>query len=272
MTRRITDIPIWELAAQAAQAGREAVAESRRLGLIDGTSGRLIAFGDIHGQLEKLKRLLEIVQPTTADQLVFLGDYIDRGPDSAGVVECLIQLAEQFPKTVYLRGNHEQVALDALHSADPDRLPGYQPLSDLDPLYQLHFQHRRPLDIWIRNEAEETLKSYSISLPVDEKDLVAIPQSHVDFLGRTQLWHRQDGFLFVHAGAMEQLPLDRQTNTLLRDRYCAPGTTEIHVVGHQIVPGGQPHFGPGRYSLDTGAGWGEELTACDVLTRHFWQA
>lgn len=233
---------------------------------------RLIAIGDIHGQRRKLENLLEIVQPTADDKLVFLGDYIDRGPDSKGVLDCLTELAGRYPQTVFLRGNHEQVALDALHSADADRVPGYQPLSDLDPGYQMHFQHRRPLDIWLRNEAESTLASYGIDLPVEEEDLAAIPQAHVDFLARTSLWHRENGFLFVHAGVRDDRPLDQQTNVLLRDRYCPPGAQETHVVGHQIVPGGQPHFEEGRYSLDTGAGWGDPLTACDVITQKIWQA
>jgi serine/threonine protein phosphatase 1 len=233
---------------------------------------RLIAIGDIHGHLDKLTSLLQIINPTTADQLVFLGDYIDRGPDPAGVISYLLELAGRFPQTVFLRGNHEQVMLDALHSADPDRLPGYKPLSDIDPLYQMNFQHRRSLDIWLRNDGAETLASYGIGLPVEEEDLALIPQDHVDFLNRTKLWYREQGFLFVHAGAREDRPLDQQTNTILRDRYCDPGIVETHVVGHQIVPGGLPHFEPGRYSLDTGAGWGDPLTGCNVLTREIWQS
>jgi serine/threonine protein phosphatase 1 len=234
-------------------------------------TARLLAVGDIHGHLDKLTSLLQIVKPTITDQLVFLGDYIDRGPDPAGVIEYLLELDKRVP-CVFLRGNHEQVALDALYSADPDRLPRYVPLSDIDPLYQLGFQHRRPLDVWLRNEAAETLTSYGISLPVDEADLAVIPQDHVDFLASTQLWYRAQGFLFVHAGAMEQRPLDSQTNTILRDRYCDPGTTETHVVGHQVTPDGQPYFEDGRFSLDTGAGNGQALTACNVLTREIWQA
>lgn len=233
---------------------------------------RLIAIGDIHGQREKLVSLLKIVKPTASDRLAFLGDYIDRGPDSAGVIEYLMLLAERFPQTIYLRGNHEQVALDALAAGDPGRLPGYRPLAELDPLYHAGFQHRSRLSIWLRNDGAETLESYGIRLPVDEEDLAEIPQEHIDFLSKTKLWHRQDGFLFIHAGAIESLPLDRQTNNLLRDRYCPPGTSETHVVGHQVTPDGQPYFEPGRYSLDTGAGNGKALTACDVLTREFWQA
>jgi len=94
---------------------------------------RLIAIGDIHGHLDKLERLLQLIMPTDNDKLVFLGDYIDRGPDSAGVVDHLIQLPDRFPQTVFLRGNHEQVAMDALVSCVPGCLPGYRPLVDLDP-------------------------------------------------------------------------------------------------------------------------------------------
>jgi serine/threonine protein phosphatase 1 len=233
---------------------------------------RLLAIGDIHGQLEKLERLLETVQPTESDRLVFLGDYIDRGPDPAGVIEHLILLANRFPKTIFLRGNHEKVAMDALVSCIPGCLPGYRRLEALDVLYLMMTEHRRALDIWLRNDGAATLLSYGINLPVDDENLRVIPQTHIDFLGKTKLWHRENSFLFVHAGAVEGRPLDQQIDTLLRDRYCPPGTSETHVVGHQVTPDGQPYFEPGRFSLDTGAGNGKALTACDVLTREFWQA
>lgn len=233
---------------------------------------RLIAIADIHGHLEKLKRLLEIVNPTSGDRLVFLGDYIDRGPDPAGVIEHLVQLADQFPKTIFLRGNHEQVAIDALVSCIPGCLRKYRRLAELDDLYLMMTDHRRDLDIWLRNDGMPTLLSYGVNLPVDDEDLRVIPQTHIDFLGKTKLWHRENSFLFVHAGAVEGRPLDQQIDTLLRDRYCPPGTSETHVVGHQVTPDGQPFFEPGRYSLDTGAGNGKALTACNVLTREFWQA
>ncbi|MEZ4600756.1 MAG: metallophosphoesterase family protein [Syntrophotaleaceae bacterium] len=69
---------------------------------------KLIAIGDIHGHLAKLERLLEIVGPETNDRLVFLGDFIDRGPDSKGVIDYLLSIADRFPATVFLRGNHER--------------------------------------------------------------------------------------------------------------------------------------------------------------------
>ena len=68
---------------------------------------RLIAIGDIHGHLNKLRHLLDRIGPTPEDRLVFLGDYVDRGPDSHAVVEYLLALRERLPETVFLMGNHE---------------------------------------------------------------------------------------------------------------------------------------------------------------------
>ena len=75
---------------------------------------RLIAVGDVHGQLKMLEDLINQVKPTQDDQVVFLGDYIDRGPDSKGVIDYLIQFDQKLPQTIFLRGNHEQMFLDAL--------------------------------------------------------------------------------------------------------------------------------------------------------------
>ena len=75
---------------------------------------RLLAIGDIHGYLDKLRRLLDLVQPTANDKVIFLGDYVDRGPDSRGVLDELIRFGERFPQTIFLRGNHEQMFMDAL--------------------------------------------------------------------------------------------------------------------------------------------------------------
>jgi serine/threonine protein phosphatase 1 len=240
---------------------------------------RLIAIGDVHGHLEKLRKLLDIVKPTTADQLVFLGDYIDRGPDSKGVIDCLIRLAVQFPQTFFLRGNHEQMMLDGMASNCPDLLPGWQRLADLSMTYR-SIEIRSDLGVWsARNDGDKTLESYGITEDQINKDEVPwelpwhlIPQTHIDFLAKTKLWHREGGFLFVHAGAIEDKPPENEIYTLLWSRYCSPGTTEIHVVGHHPSLDGQPLFEPGRYSLDTGAAYGRPLTACNVLTREFWQA
>ena len=90
--------------------------------------------GDFSQSMIKSDKLLGIVRPTQNDKLVFLGDYIDRGPNSKGVVCHLMELAEQIP-CVFLRGNHEQMMLDALFCDAPDRLPGWTQLADISKLY-----------------------------------------------------------------------------------------------------------------------------------------
>lgn len=239
---------------------------------------RLIAIGDIHGHLGKLGPLLRIVKPTADDRLVFLGDYIDPGPNSAKLIDYLIHLAERWPKTVFLRGNHEQIMLDAVAEEAPERLPpGWKRLVDLDVGYLMETQHLSDVRIWLRNGAWETLESYGATEDQIREDPLpwdVIPQSHIDFLVRTKFWHRQDGFLFIHAGAVEspRLPLEKQLGNLLWERYCPPGKNEIHVVWHQPIRERKPYFEEGRNSLDTGAAYGRPLTACDVLTKEIWQA
>lgn len=80
------------------------------------TTGRLLAVGDIHGHLAHLKALMGQVCPSSDDKVIFIGDYIDRGPDSKGVIDYLINFRKRFPSTVFLRGNHEQMFLDAVTS------------------------------------------------------------------------------------------------------------------------------------------------------------
>ncbi|MGE4579264.1 MAG: metallophosphoesterase family protein [Desulfuromonadales bacterium] len=211
---------------------------------------RLIAIGDIHGEREKLESLLAQIQLTQQDQLVFLGDYIDRGPDSKGVIDCLIQLGKDFPRTVFLRGNHEQMVLDILIGRPRGRTNGAFGWM-----------------VWLINGGKETLASYGVERAKE------IPQSHIDFIEKTKRWHRQNGFFFVHAGYDENYPLeDQEDEDLLWTRYCPPGKKEIHVVGHTPCDNKDPFFEEGRYNLDTGATFGGRLTACDVLTREIWQA
>jgi len=246
---------------------------------------RLIAVGDIHGHRGKLVDLIGKVQPGPDDQLVFLGDYIDRGPDSKGVLDYLMKLQEQYPETVFIRGNHEQMMLDALHEAHPDRLPADWLRLDVEsPGFSTagcSYREYPNRSMWGRNGGLECFESFCVGKDQDEPSRLYepllpwddIPQKYIDFLIVTKIWHRQSGFLFVHAGFRENhLPLDQQRFIMLWDRYAPPGDQEIHVVGHQPSLDGRPFFEESRYSLDTGAAYGRPLTACDVLTKEVWQA
>ncbi len=127
---------------------------------------RLLAIGDLHGCRDKLQQLFKAVQPTSGDRLVFLGDYIDRGDDSPGVVDDLISLQKE-QDCIFLLGNHEQMLLDYVDG-----------------------QNER----FLLNRGQETLRQYRKSKWGE------IPAVHLDFFRDLKLCHRQDGFIFVHAG------------------------------------------------------------------------
>lgn len=169
-----------------------------------------------------------------------------------------------------MRGNHEQLMLDALKQHQPERLPECLRSLDSGDMYG----DWGNFDLWTQNGGWECLKSYGVireELNSTSECWSAVPQQHIDFLAKTRLYHRQDGFLFVHAGAAEQLKLDEQMDTLLWERHAPLGVNEIHVVGHVPCPAPEPVFEPTRYNLDTGSGRGRRLTACDVITREYWQ-
>src|SRR5580658_7263716 len=118
-----------------------------------GTVTLIFAIGDIHGQITMLRALLDKLNRLPLrnnDTLVFIGDYVDRGEDSRAVIEALIELKTQRPDTVFLRGNHEQLMLDARDSAPPEigGLPGAFMLSE-------------EMLLWLSNGGEETMLSYS---------------------------------------------------------------------------------------------------------------
>ena len=133
----------------------------------------LIAIGDIHGCLGTLNVLLERLAPTEDDHLIFIGDYIDRGPDSKGVIDCLLALRES-RKCTFLRGNHEAFMLDYLQTRD--------------------------FELWGINGGIATLKSYA-----DEGQNVHIPEAHIAFVKETELYYDDPDFFFVHAGLRPEL-------------------------------------------------------------------
>ena len=224
---------------------------------------RLIAIGDIHGQLDQLNRLLNTVAPTDNDRFVFLGDYIDRGKHSKGVIERLISFREEFPDTVFIRGNHDQMLLDSLIEA---RAITGNRLRDQSSAYRAG-SSKSDIEIFLFNGGKETLRSYRIA------HLTDFPKEHFLFLDSTRLWYRFEHFVFVHAGIEQGIPLQMQDPfVLMWERMSPPGQDgEIHVVGHHPTTAGEPYFEPGRYNLDTGAVYGRTLTACDVLTKRVWQ-
>ena len=221
----------------------------------DGTL--IYAVGDIHGQLRLLDDLIEQI---VADALkvtglrrrvlVFVGDYIDRGPDSSGVIERLISgLPEGFDAHC-LMGNHEAILLDFLD----------------DPTLLEH---------WLTNGAEATLASYHVKAPsfdapiaefVLRRDhfLAALPPSHLDFLRNLPLSVTLGGYHFVHAGIRPGVPLDRQARRdalWIRRGFLDNDEDFGCVVVHGHTPGPEPVERSNRIGIDTGAWVNGRLTA-----------
>jgi serine/threonine protein phosphatase 1 len=212
---------------------------------------RVYAIGDIHGCRDKLTALHALIaadlsaRPVRSAILVHLGDYIDQGPDSAGVVS-LLAAGPPIPgiTTINLLGDHERMLLDALGG------------------------DRAAATDWLWAGGKESLKSWG--LPEDqprESWETALPTAHIDWLRTLPLTHQEGDYLFVHAGIRPGIPLTEQSrDDLLSIRQPFLSTEQdlgrIVVHGHSSLPSAQ--VTTNRIGIDTGAGIGGNLT-CAVL-------
>ncbi len=206
---------------------------------------RLLAIGDIHGASVALNALLEFVRIRPDDTVVTLGDYVDRGPDSSGVLDRLCELRDT-TNFIALRGNHEIAMLAALQS-------------------------RQGLDDWLGIGGDATLRSYNTSSVND------IPRHHVEFIESLLPWHEAERHFFVHANAEPDRDLDEQDDYTLywQHLYLAPArhkTGRTMICGHTSQRSGMPRNWGTAVIVDTGAGYGGWLTCLDVRTGHYWQA
>jgi len=217
---------------------------------------RAYAIGDIHGCMEQLAQLHQAIaddlaaRPVTEPVLIHLGDYVDRGPDSAAVVE-LLAAGPPIPglRTINLMGNHEHMMLDAVASAKPEAV-----------------------ELWLANGGTDTLFSWGVPRQVKPTDWAErIPRPHLLFLRDLVLAHREGPYLFVHAGIRPGVRLSqqmRQDLLWIREPFLSskgelagePGMVVVH--GH--TPVREPIVRPNRIGIDTGAVMGGVLT-CAVL-------
>jgi serine/threonine protein phosphatase 1 len=212
---------------------------------------RVYAIGDVHGCLAELRRLHAAIaqdmvrRPTGSSVLVHLGDYIDFGPDSAGVV-ALLAGGPPIPalRTVNLMGEHERTVLDALAGDRPAATD------------------------WLYAGGRAALDSWGIHADSPRADWAAqIPDAHLAFLRGLVLDHREGDYLFVHAGIRPGVALADQADDDklgIRQSFLASeqdfGAIVVH--GHSAAP--SPTIRPNRIGIDTGAGNGGYLT-CAVF-------
>jgi serine/threonine protein phosphatase 1 len=212
---------------------------------------RTLAIGDIHGCARSLAALLAAVAPAPEDRVVTLGDYVDRGPDSRGVLEALLALRAT-GRLVAVRGNHEQMMLDA-------RLGG------------------EALRLWLACGGAQTLASYGAAgSGLDALD--AVPERHWTFLEDALVDSLEsERHFFVHANAYADVPLaDQPPYVLLWEKLyepCDHVSGKVMVCGHTPQRNGLPRHLGTTICIDTGAhgaaGW---LTCLDVGSGRYWQA
>jgi len=208
---------------------------------------RTIAVGDIHGCLAALNALLEAIQPTEEDTIVTVGDYVDRGPDSRGVLDRLLQL-EETTNLVALMGNHEEMLNAVLRR-------------EMEPYS------------WLNHGGVETMESYGFS-----GDLGCVPKSHRDFLDRMGDYYENETHFVVHANYDPDLPLSEQPSDLLRwvkITNVLPGphfSGKKAIVGHTHDRQGEIYQIPHLTCIDTYCYGGRWLTAMELETGKIWQA
>lgn len=205
---------------------------------------RTLAIGDIHGCLTALETLLGVVDVQDDDLLITLGDYVDRGPDSRGVIELLISLWWN-ERLVALRGNHD---LMMCHARDKDST----------------------FDNWLALGGTATLQSYGGNFD-------GVPREHWEFLENGLAnYYETKTHIFVHAGLWPDVPLEEQPEfVLLFERFHKPPPHEsgkIMICGHTNQKSGLPNNKGHAVCIDTRAYGGGWLSCLHVETGHIWQA
>ncbi len=223
------------------------------------TPRRTLAISDIHGERERFERLLdEVCYDPADDHLILLGDYVDRGPDSRGVVDLVIGLRDE--GATVLMGNHEQMMLEAFAGE-----PG-------------------AIERWFNNGAQATLRSYGhrdATAKRIPRTLRSNPQiaEHLEFLAELDYFHETDDAVFVHGGVDPDVELvdlaetDPHTLLWIRDRFFRryAGAKTV-VFGHTATPfiHGSPdvYFGDNQViGIDGGAVYGGPLHCLELPAR-----
>jgi serine/threonine protein phosphatase 1 len=206
---------------------------------------RTLAIGDIHGCLAPLKQIWNIIDPQPEDRIIFMGDYVDRGPDCKGVIDFLIGLQQQDFNITFLSGNHEEKFF----------------LSEMDLTDRAH---------WLKDwGGPETLESYG---PGGFDD---IPASHWEFLRKCRSYLETDTHIYVHANLEHDVPLDQQLPfTLIHKKFGTPKphmSDKIMICGHTAQKSHLPANLGHAVCIDTDPGRGGWLTCLHVETDQYWQ-
>lgn len=206
---------------------------------------KVFIIGDIHGCLDMLNRLMDTIPwHPEKDRLIFVGDYIDRGDDSKGVVDFILALKECSPNVDCLIGNHETLFLDYLEGKNEGA--------------------------YIRNGGWSTLRSYAVERK--EEGALFIPQNHLAFFRSLTSYIELDDYYIVHAGFRPHVPIAQQSlhdMVWIRD----PFLLSLYDFGKKVIFGHTPFREPlvmdNKIGIDTGAAMGHRLTCLELPEQIF---
>lgn len=207
---------------------------------------KIFAVGDIHGCFEKLNALMDMLDiDYEKDTLLFVGDYIDRGPRSKEVVDFMIDLDRRHNRTVFLKGNHEFLLERYLEGAESQ--------------------------MFLANGGDATLESYNRN--AGGKKGEPIPPDHLAFFNKLSHYYETNDYIFVHGGLKPQVPLAKQQEwdmLWIRDEFIYSD----YDFGKQVVFGHTPFREPlildNKIGIDTGAVYGNKLTCVELPALEFF--
>jgi serine/threonine protein phosphatase 1 len=209
--------------------------------------GKIFAIGDVHGCLRHLREMISLIDADPReDTLVFIGDYIDRGPDSKGVVDFILDLQASHDHVVCLLGNHERMFLN-YHVFNADR------------------------DLFLSNGGQSTIDSYG-TVTRARGEIADVPDRHMEFYRSLLPIWESEGHIFVHAGLRPRVPLEKQDpedliwirHEFFQSTYRFEKTV---VFGH--TPFAEPYVMNGKIGIDTGAVYGGKLTCLEIPAMKF---
>jgi serine/threonine protein phosphatase 1 len=214
---------------------------------------KIFAVGDIHGCRQKLENLLgQLPYDRERDLLIFLGDYINRGPQSREVIDLLCDLQRSGGHLVTLMGNHEYLLLEYQQSSDPALIPLLRQM-----------------------QIESTLASYGLKDLSRLQRLAGLPEEHRQFLAGLRPFYETEHHIFVHAGLYPGLMLAQQEPSALmeiRDAFLTSTYDfgKVVVFGHSTFQ--TPLLSRTKIGIDTGAVYGNMLTALELPAMVFHHA
>jgi serine/threonine protein phosphatase 1 len=212
---------------------------------------RTFVIGDIHGCVDELDRLLEAIAPAAGETVVFLGDYIDRGPASKAVIDRLLRLRGEGPRCVFLKGNHEDMFLGFLGERGTYG------------------------EAFLNNGGGPTLHSYGLAGGWGQVRGADLPPEHLEFLRSLQLRSAHGAFLCVHAGLDPARPLEAQRDEDLlwiRDEFIR----QPHPFPYTVCFGHTPRREvlvdlPFKIGLDTGLVYWNKLSCLELSEQQLFQ-